>query len=352
MSTLICKYTGIILKLADNIPDNELLFVKSHPLATYSQVVATFQHRSNLNDCYSPLIAGSILSVLRHHKLLKVVGDNADTIALHANNAICEQSKKTSQLLAMLHRLINQDSRLSKIAQGYKVAGEATKREFQFCLESCLLQGHEKVGMNEYFLQNLQDWVNDLLPPTTEELLMLASKNPTICRIGSNSPEVDISEIELEDGSMVVVQYTDVVEAIKNSLEDEVYKKCRRMMPNKLGRKLVDTITLMQSYGIYNATQIAKLKGMIKDRQYSKKLLGKAVDMIKQTSMHECNAAQRNKMFEAMAWLKASDIEFQKDADAFAAFRDVLAADIEGNKNTVVESLQDRIARLKLARSK
>jgi len=365
MSMLVCNYTGIILKLDDSTSNSDnsdntddMLFMTNHPLADYNQVVKSFKYRTKIGDNYKGLVSGAILTVLRHHGLLRIVGDNAKSIALHANNTICKQANKTSQLLCMLHRLLKQESRLIKIAKGYKVRKEANKREFQFCLESCLLQGSEKEGMNEYFLKNLQDWVNDLLPPTAEELLMLASSNPTICRTGAG--ELDITEVELSDGSSIVVQYTDIIEAVKNSIEDEIYKRCRRMPAASLQRKLYKSITLMQLYTIYSEKQVTKLKSMVKERNYNEVVLAKAISMLQKASMQEHNNARRNKMFEAVAWLKASDIEFQKDDYALAAFKDVLESDMSTGVNTdsgtetikAAESLKDRLARLALARSK
>ena len=348
-STVICEYTGIIISLQDNATqalDEDLVFTLNHPLSKYSQVVKSFKYKTTVGNNYKHLLAGAIISTLRHHSLLRI---HSSKEALIANNEITKQAKSSAQLLALLHRLLNQEDRLATIGHGIKVKGEKFTRYYQFCLEACQEQGQEFHQENKYFLANLTAWINELLPPTVEELIILDNE---IANNNKQAKTLDgVKQIQLDDGRLV--EYDDVVEAVRNRLEDDIFRRARRMPTKKLNATVRNSLKLMASdaYGnIFTDKQYSKLSKMISNLSYNKTILQKAIEMVQQAAVKEANQQRRNKMFECVAWLKASDLEYEKLIYTEQAFEAVLEADLKGDgvKKEIkqAESLQDRLTRL------
>jgi len=346
-STIVCLHTGIVVSIQSNLADldSDLVFSLNHPLANYSQVVKTFQYKLSIKDTpqHRSLLAGSILSVLKHHKIVRLHGREQ---ALWANQAMCAQARKASQLLALLHRLISNEDRLKVLKQGIKVKGEKYKREFCFTLEACTEMGQEYEGESRYFLQNLTNWIGELLPPTTSELMALDSQ---VLLGDKHTKELDgVEQIQLDDGRMV--QYSDIVEHIRCQLEDDIYKKVKRMPRVKLDQKVLSMIKLVASedYGeLFSKKQVSKLADMLKLGQYDEVILGKVIDKLNRESLGK-GQKQRNKIFECIGWLKASNLEFKTGRYAQQAFMDIVHAGLADGQaaSPKNETLKDRLARL------
>jgi len=320
--------------------DQELVFTINHPLAKYTQVVKSFKYRTAISntDNHKALLAGAILSTLRHHNLLRIHDRHE---ALWANNAIVSQSRNTKQLLALLHRLLQQEDRLANLSKSIHIKGEKYPRKYEFTLEACHTMGQEYKNEDKYFLANLTAWIGELLPPTTEELLVLDTMILKERQYGTDLDN-DIQQIQLDDGR--IVQFDDVVESIKNNLEDNIARRVRRMPVEKLITTVKASIKLMASdaYGnIFTPTQVTKLYKMVTTESYNEKILAKVITTLTTAASKELKQQRRNKIFECIGWLKASDLQFKSNQYAEQAFLDILEA-----KVTETESLQDRLARL------
>jgi len=355
MSALVCKKTGIILTLNDGIEadstDEASVYILAHPLATYSQVVKAFKYKSKVNDQHKTLLAGSILSVLQHHHLLRIHNDNE---VVMANNSLVVQAKSAHQLLVLLHRLLKNEERLDTIARGFQVRGEWQPRRFNFCLESAQLQGHEQEGANQYFLANLRQWINELLPTTASELKQAIRLQASLNT--NSSKDMPIEFIELNDGQQVA--YTDVMEEldrVKVQLENEIFRRSRRLPLDKIRRKVMQLSTLMMTYNIFNRAQHKRLGAMVKAMSYNEVILHKAIQVLEQAAKVEANQIRRTKIHTLMAWLKASDVEFKRRGDELEAFEVLIEEALhKGDKDEAGESevkpmtLQERLDALKL----
>jgi len=353
MSSIVCKKTGIVIQVADDMLSeptaNGMLFFLSHPLSGYSQVHSTFRYAETKggkysNDRYRPLLAGSILTILTHHKLLKVHGDNQ---ALWANNIMCKQARSTGQLLSLIHRLLNNEDKLGVISEGFQVKGERNKRTYKFCLESCMLQGQEQEGANKYFLKNLLDWIDGLLPASkVTELVDLDGLGK------SNKPhpslDVSITSIDLES-----TPRDELVEGIKNSIEDNIYRSIKRVSIQDIKRRLRDMVKLSASegYNIISGSQATTLRAMVRNEMMIDKVLARYVSMLTDEAFKRQVAVQRNKLFEVAAWFKAADIEFQCRGMWATEKVEQVLGDVLGTAVAPKESLVEKLARINASKA-
>jgi len=372
MSNVICDYTGIIVSLGENqnlLDDPDMVFTLKHPLANYSTVVKTFKYKLKVGNQYKPLLAGAILSTLRHYNLLRIHNSKAEVLI--ANQLITKQARSAGLLLSILHKLINQEERLRAVGAGVKLPRELHRREYKFCLESATLQGNELEGANRFFLANLQEWIGMILPPTREELLGLSNQHQKGQYDFNKDYGDSIDKLELTDGRVVL--YSDVVDAVESArvmLEDNIYKGIKRMSSDRIQKKVRAYIKLAASvdYNVFNKKQVKALNAMVKELDYSQKVLGKAIAMLDKAAVRFNSQSQKtaggrsqqkaNKLYETIAWLKASDLEFRKlgfSLDSIDGLEgldgvDTVTAITAVTEQAVTEpkeSLQDRLARIK-----
>jgi len=365
VSLVICKVTGIVQQIDDGLMedgmDSLILFNLTHPLANYNQVVKTFKYKTHTgkSELMGKLLAGSILTVLKHYDMLRV---HSEEEALWANTSMVQQAKGNTQLLALLHKLLKQEERLDRIKTGYKKRDDKETRHFKFCLEACMEQGSEYRNENKYFLANLQQWISELLPPTVEELIAIdnASREQASKNLSANHVQElqGISVLELADGT--IVEYDDVVEAVKNKLQDDIARKSKRIEATQLRKKLNRMIKLMREphYNVFTIAQADKLRSMIEREDFKPVILNKAIQMLESKGMKLDSSEQvkRNKLFETAGWLRAADVEFKRREYALKAFGDVLDADlnkvVNGDRTELPnESLVERLARLSKSNS-
>jgi len=289
MSKTVCIKTGIIAEINDSL---DMTYTINHPLSSYKVVAQQWEHKKHVGVGHLPLLAGSLITILAHHKLSAL--PHSEDEALQANYAICSSTQATS-LLHVVQRLLNNTDRIKELGNDCP----------KFTLATASLQGTEQDGMEQKFFPCLVSWLDSLVPVSAIEV----------------QTRLDANMLPEAENVVLAVEATDSLadtplDAAYRLIEDNVAKSLRRQSVDSLAAKRRYILNALHKQGLVSDNDLAQAKLQIKGGGVSPTLSSKINKAAKAKAFTYSNRVAtlgaRNKLFEQAALIMLLDAEIVK----------------------------------------